>query len=399
MHRLLNTVSILIMLIVYTNSYAQTTLYGIKNSRQSYQFISIDCNTDSITVLNDIPIDHYGMYFSSCFDPLNQKYYYSTGQIVYKIDAPTGVIEDTFNFSSINPHYLNSIVYNPVNGLIYGIRHNIVTQANYISYYDPLFNFVFDAGILPFEIHSSNTAKSSIDAERQLYIIQSATLTGIDLVTGQIVFHDSIPSVNNQSFDHIAYSCKTGQVYGLHNHPLVFNAYFGTIDTSANITPINSAALPVFYHKMTQSGSTIDNNTDTYYYAGLQGKLYGIDIHTGNLVYAHDYGPGFEFLFLESASDYACPIAGVVEEDAESALNLFPNPALDEITFTYPLLTSAARLTICDLAGKELLNIELSANSDRKQITAASFAPGIYLARLQSDQLHAPVKFIISGKD
>ena len=389
-----------IVLLYSITSIAQPSLFGIKNYSNHYEFISINTGTDSITVLNRIPFNYYAMNFSACYDPINQKYYYCSGQILLIIDASTGLIDDSLNFEFINPFYFNSIAYNPANGRIYGIKYNIVTQVSFFSYLDTAALQIVDVGPLPLYFQSTNTAKSIIAADRQLYVIQSTILTGIDINSGQILFSDSIPVTTNQSFDHIAFSCKTGKIYGLWNEPSIPEEYFGIIDSNAYISLVNPSPLPVFFYKSLVSGSAIDNNSDIYYYAALQGKLYGINIHTGNLVYSHDYGPGFEFLFLQAASAYACPIAQIIDTVHENRIHLHPNPVTETLTILNPhKYSDASQLALFNSEGKKILQIDIPQNSTEVELSIEDLANGIYLVHLACGNYIFTSKIIVAKQN
>ncbi|MBK7430856.1 MAG: hypothetical protein IPI62_07940 [Bacteroidetes bacterium] len=68
-------------------------LYGIRNYSRKFEFVKIDCNNDSLTILNLLPDYYYSFSFSASFDYYRNKYYYCTGQRMKVLDALTGTLD------------------------------------------------------------------------------------------------------------------------------------------------------------------------------------------------------------------------------------------------------------------------------------------------------------------
>lgn len=151
------------------------------------------------------------------------------------------------------------------------------------------------------------------------------------------------------------------------------------------VTLINSSALPVSYYKHYLSGSAIDNDSDIFYYPAVGGYVYGIDIHNGSLVYSHNYGSNTEFLFMESASDYLCEVAGIENIKNESRLLVYPNPTSNNIHFTrIPDDNFPLELSILSINGTLLL--EQTVITNNQSISLYGIASGMYIYTLHSEK-------------
>jgi hypothetical protein len=360
------------------NVIGQYTLYGVKNVGTNYQFIGIDCPHDSIVVISPMPVNYYGSTFSSCFDQVNQKYYYSTGQIIYKMNIQTGLVEDTFDFSYIHPFYLYNIIFNDADGYIYGIKQNIVNIENKFTRFDPSNGIISSGVTLPYPIDVGIQSKSSINIETQDYILQSKYLTSIDVPHASIQYSFLIDSNSFDTFNHLSVNCKNGKIYGVYNDANQLKNFFGSFDTiSGSINIINSSQLPMNFYNQNRSGSTIDKSTDIFYFAGLNGWLYGIDINTGNIAYSHNFGPGIDFLFLESPSQFQCPLANVENID-QSLFHIYPNPTSSQLHIQSEN-QKIKKVLIKDINDQELKNINFKTSGNQISLDVSNFEGGLYL--------------------
>lgn len=325
----------LFLVTLTSNGQITDKLFGIRNYFQNFEFIQINCSNDSLIVLNDsLPNFYHTPYFSSAYDASNQKYYLTYGQNMEVIDASTGVVDTIYSFTNINPNYFIHIVYSPIDGFIYGIKYNQATYDEVFSRFDPSNGTLTDLFIISPLVNVDIGCKASFDPYLGEYYIQSRNLASINIHTGQVLYDIPFQNPTNEWLDHFAYSCKEGRFYGLTNNYHTAENYFSEIDTSSGITTrVNSLPLPTYFFKQYLSGSTIDNSSDIYYYAAARSKLYGIDIHTGNVVYDHDFGPDYQLLFLEAASPYSCLSDAVSEVNNEFHLKVYPNPSSQLLNF------------------------------------------------------------------
>lgn len=389
-------VAILFLLTITLFAKSQANkLFAIKNYGKHFEFVQIDCNNDSVTVLNQFPNSYYTPYFSSCYNPILQKYYLTLGQNLRVLDAVTGNLDTMYVFTSINPQYFIHIVFNPADGFIYGIKYNQATFDETLAKFDPATGVFTDLFPITPAVDVVIGCKASFDPYLGEYYIQSRNLATINIYTAQIVNNIPFQNPTNEWLDHFAYSCKQQRFFGLTNNYHNAENYFSEVDISSGIsTRINASPLPTYFYKHYLSGSTIDNFSDIYYYAAARGKLYGIDINTGNIVYNHDYGPDFQFLFLESASPLYC-LSDYVKSISENVeFEIYPNPGtgIFNLSFSSPFQKSC-ELKIYSVKGELIYFQRLSAGASFIDLSGVS--KGIYSYELTGQEFLKVGKLVL----
>jgi hypothetical protein len=84
---------------------------------------------------------------------------------------------------------------------------------------------------------------------------------------------------------------------------------------------------------------------------------------------------------VDAAADgYFDPTVGIATISKED-VNLYPNPASDNITITFPTSTNAS-LMIFDITGKVIFNTKLEANTTSYKMNISDFKTGIYFYEL-----------------
>ncbi len=386
----------LFLVTLTSNSQITDKLFGIRNYFQNFEFIQINCSNDSLIVLNDsLPNFYHTPYFSSAYDAANQKYYLTYGQKLEVIDVNTGNVDTIFVFTNINPNYFIHIVFNPLDGFIYGIKYNQATSGEAFSKFDPSNGTLTDLFVISPVVNVDIGCKASFDPYLGEYYIQSRNLASINIHTGQVLYDLPFQNPTNEWLDHFAYSCHQQRFYGLTNNYHTAENYFSEIDTTSGITSrVNSSPLPTYFYKQYLSGSTIDNSSDIYYYAAARSKLYGIDIHTGNVVYDHDFGPDYQLLFLESASPSSCLSDAVDELNNEFKFKAFPNPANDIFNFVLNSGSSKAfALQVFDIKGKIIYSDAIK--DGLTTINLQSFSEGIYFYKLTGEKIVKSGKMVV----
>ena len=388
---------IFLLLILALNSFCQSAdkLYAIRNFGQNFEFVQIDFSNDSLTILNHLPNFYYTSNFSSCYNPTLQKYYLTFGQNLEVIDAINGNVDTTFIFNNINPDYFIHIVYNPLDGFIYGLKSNLATFAQVLTKFNPTTGTFTDLFSISPTIGVGIGCKASFDPYLGEYYIQSRSLASINIHTGQVLYDIPFQNPTNEWLDHFAYSCHQQRFYGLTNNYHTAENYFSEIDTTSGITSrVNSSPLPTYFYKQYLSGSTIDNSSDIYYYASARSKLYGIDIHTGNVVYDHDFGPDNQLLFLEAASPSSCLSNGVDELNDEFKFKAYPNPANDIFNFVLNSGSSKAfALQVFDTKGRIIYSDAIK--DGLTTINLQSFSEGIYFYKLTGEKMVKSGKMVV----
>ena len=285
---------------VYINySCSQPTLYGIRNYRNLFELIRIDCATDSLTVLGNIPLNYYGSTFSSSFNYDSLRYIYCTGLEIFIFDANNFSIIDSSSFSSIYPNHFNNIVYNPKDGYVYGILQNIIDLHSQFAKYDLSSKSFVDTLSVPLNFEIGATCVSLIDTATNRYIIQSNKLTAFDLSTFQLAYNSPL-IVNNahDSFTHMAINNDNGKLYGLYNDNHANTQVLCQINDTTGQYAMIGAPLSVVSSKSYLCGSVIDVISNEFYFATTDGSLIGVDITTGSLTYSYKYSDLYQLLFL-----------------------------------------------------------------------------------------------------
>ena len=381
------TRKILVGLIAFASTFtskAGNELYGIRNYARHYEFVKIDCSNDSLTVLNQLPNFYFTPNFSSCYDNLNHKYYLCFGQQMQVLDAISGNLDTTFNFTTINPRYLEHIVFNSSDGFIYGISEDHATFLQTLFKFNPANAQLTNLFAIVPQVGVGVGCKAAIDPYLGQYYIQSRSLSTINIYSGQVVNNLPLQNPTNEWLDHFAYSCKQNRFFGLTNNYHTTENYFSEIDSTTGITSrVNPSPLSTYFYKQYLSGSSIDNSTDIFYYAALS-KIYGIDITTGAVVYSHDYGSDYQFLFLESGTSFDCLTADVHELNKEN-ISVFPNPSNGIFTFNFKNINSKQLiLEIYNLSG-QLLKTEVVTREKSFELDLSSSENGIYFYKLKGE--------------
>ena len=356
-------------------------LYGIRNHFSTFEFVRINCNNDSLTVLNTLSDFYYSSTFSSCFDAVNQKYFYCTSRELKVLDAQTGHLDTTFDFNSLNPNHIEHIVFNSFDNNIYCIKENWTTLQQVISKINPISGVLTDLFTITPSIEIGVGCKASIDPFLGEYYLQSKKISVIDLNSGTLISNSVITNPTNEWFDHFAYSCKQQRFLGLSNNYHLVENYFSEVNPLSGVsTKVNVLPLNNYFYNHYLSGSTIDNHTDVFYYASAKGKLYGIDINSGNTVYSHNFGPDHQLLFLESASPISCLSDNILSQTSSLNIEVFPNPASNEIVISLQQNPGQATFEVLDLTGKIILEETLINQSTR--LNVSTMPKGLYFWKL-----------------
>ena len=137
-------------------------LFGIRNKANSFDFVKVNCNNDSLTVLNNTSIHYYGSSYSSSFDFINNKYFFCTSQTLEIFDAQSGNLDTTYNFASINPSHFEHIVFNSFDNYIYGIKEDWATSLLPSLQIDPSKILALDKVFIQIRIYCSFTTNSNL---------------------------------------------------------------------------------------------------------------------------------------------------------------------------------------------------------------------------------------------
>jgi hypothetical protein len=96
----------------------------------------------------------------------------------------------------------------------------------------------------------------------------------------------------------------------------------------------------------------------------------------------------------DTISQEGCDIiVGIGEEEEEpradvgaGVMELFPNPATQQINIRFSILDLRSSILIYDIWGRKMDEITIPKNQQETQIDVSAFPPGIYIAVLKSEQ-------------
>jgi hypothetical protein len=83
------------------------------------------------------------------------------------------------------------------------------------------------------------------------------------------------------------------------------------------------------------------------------------------------------------------------DERFSEQFNLFPNPASDKISFTFPEILNEVNVIVTDIYGKKVLD-EYFEKTDWMNIEVGNLNSGVYLANVFGNSWMVRRKFIIS---
>lgn len=84
--------------------------------------------------------------------------------------------------------------------------------------------------------------------------------------------------------------------------------------------------------------------------------------------------------FTEIVKSGTCPAVGIREQAVQQTISIFPNPATEKCFITMENPELLTRFLLCDVAGRVLLQQEISVNSSSTEISLAGIPSGFYLA-------------------
>jgi len=178
---------------------------------------------------------------------------------------------------------------------------------------------------------------------------------------------------------------------------------------------VTAAMLDSWYTIVLPSGTDLLANTDGNSYlvtvgsAGDNGATDDLIIGTSGISergtsYLYNPAPGGSGpWFVQSATPMVRmnfnPVLGLDEETAQFAVNVFPNPAVNEAKVSFELANASdVTITVTDLAGKVVYTNALANSAAGKhsvQINTEAFAGGVYTVNFNTNSAIVSKKLIV----
>jgi hypothetical protein len=353
---------------------------GIDNS-----FARYDTTTGIITDLKVMNgLSGIGSVYTSCTDPVTNRYYFCSGKQLIGFDMSNGDIKLNQVLNIPSNTYFYNIQFNQCNGLFYGLLYNFssVTLAEY------------DTTTSSFNTITSNLgigilfgSMSFIDYTNSRFVWETLnTVAALDLSVGSLEFNTPIVNLPNEVFHHIAYKCSNHYIYGTSANPPQNLKYLAVFDTSSgNINHVSNPGWSTGLYKPTAGGFTIDQAGDIYYYIGTPGFIMlGASTVTGALVHNKNLNlvPG-EGFFLIQKHGCTCSTTGAEElTDYDNLFTIGPVPFSNQITSTSGY-NEPVEIILYDITSavviKQSFENEISINTQH-------LAKGIYFYTLRNRQ-------------
>ncbi len=243
----------------------------------------------------------------AALNPYDSTFIYIGADKINTIDLNTGVIINSIPLSNpIQSSYFDNFRFNNSDSTMYGLARR--------SYLDPITNTLVgevymakantNTGVIT-QISPSSVGNgyallgSSIDPYQMVYYYSDGThIIGLDIYTGLVYSKVVINNVFGTTFGNFTYNCNDNKIYGLigKNYFRTVTDSLGTYEildsntqTLGTINPNSGIVTQVSANTLSKvgytinGGSTIDPNTNTYYF-NIGTKVIGVSIFDGTIV-------------------------------------------------------------------------------------------------------------------
>ncbi|MFA9214009.1 MAG: T9SS type A sorting domain-containing protein [Candidatus Methylacidiphilales bacterium] len=243
----------------------------------------------------------------AALNPYDSTFIYIGADKINTIDLNTGVIINSIPLlNPIQSSYFDNFRFNNSDSTMYGLARR--------SYLDPITNTLTgevymakantNTGVIT-QISPSSVGNgyallgSSIDPYQMVYYYSDGThIIGLDIYTGLVYSKVLINNVFGTTFGNFTYNCNDNKIYGLigKNYFRTVTDSLGTYEkldsntqTLGTINPNSGIVTQVSANTLSKvgytinGGSTIDPNTNTYYF-NIGTKLIGVSIFDGTIV-------------------------------------------------------------------------------------------------------------------
>ncbi|WP_290862243.1 T9SS type A sorting domain-containing protein [Flavobacterium sp.] len=331
-------------------------------------------------------------------------------------DLFDGSIQDNLPINSFfeGTTLFSNVRYNNSNNTLYGLASTFTENNELIGMY--LASLNTETGDLTALSQNSvgngyQLAGTAVNPLEMVYYYSTGPqFVGLDLYNGTIYSNPTIQYSNPYEFNftNFAYNCADDTMYGLvtedtqvpnPNSPSGVSIYamrFGKINTTTGeVTNISDVPLPTSYYSASAS-STIDPNTNTYYYSDGN-NIYGISLLTGLVVstapLVFEDGQNINMMInynncLGAIATRQDPALSVPQNTLEDKITVYPNPTSTTLSIDAPFAIDSVE--VIDSNGRTVKADRLDSN----KLQVQHLQSGVYFLKIVSNNLVKNIKFV-----
>jgi hypothetical protein len=378
---------------MFVQAQSEDNLYFIhNNSSGEYIFSAFDLGTGEVTGLASIGTQ-FPLVASACTDGPDGRYHLSTGTSIVSFD-PNGVLEpDTTDLPLPTGSTLYCLEYDHCEGVFLGML-NVPSNNTAVVRFDPVTGQLGTVLTLNAAFLFPLGGQGMFDPVERLYMTRTNnSLLSVNIETGVLVHNTPIQSLPDLTLlDHLAYDCRLGKIFGTSVGPDTHGGegkYLCELDpATGEVQVLSEMASENGLLKPLLGGSCINMSTGEFLWSGMDGRVVGADIGTGEMTFLQSIDDG-ELTLIEHFSWCNCALpTGREELPASPSLLVLPNPAQDRVTITG--ITEGEVLNIHDLQGRIIRSVR--SQSQRMEIDLDQEAPGVYLLHVHGK---GAVRFVL----
>ena len=331
-------------------------------------------------------------------------------------DLFDGSIQDNLPINSFfeGTTLFSNVRYNNSNNTLYGLASTFTENNELIGMY--LASLNTETGDLTALSQNSvgngyQLAGTAVNPLEMVYYYSTGPqFVGLDLYNGTIYSNPTVQysNPNEFNFTNFAYNCADDTMYGLvtedtqvpnPNSPSGTSIYlvrFGKINpATGEVTNISDVPLPTSYYSASAS-STIDPNTNTYYYSDGS-NIYGISLLTGLVVstapLVFEDGQNINMMInynncLGAIATRQDPALSVPQNTLEDKITVYPNPTSNTLSIKAPFAIDS--IEVIDSNGRTVQAPLIEANTVQVQ----ALQSGVYFLKIVSNNRVKNIKFL-----
>ncbi|MBL0341837.1 MAG: T9SS type A sorting domain-containing protein [Bacteroidetes bacterium] len=127
----------------------------------------------------------------------------------------------------------------------------------------------------------------------------------------------------------------------------------------------------------------------------ITGYFHSPSITFGTTTLINSGAPGTTYDIFIAKLDTVV-VAGIASNQSSNGISVFPNPAKNVLTISYPLLTHEdLTITITDITGK-IIYKTIATATQKIEVNTSDFAEGVYLVQIQTEKFIETKKVIVT---